>query len=63
MRVPCWTVRWWARQGEFSCDERKRVAAFTDEKEAVEFKKSLDAAFELIGVTWHNEVTVTEEKA
>ena len=61
MKVPCWTVRWWARTGEFSCDERREIAIFTEEKEAEDLKEQLEAAFRLIRQTHHTRVDLTQE--
>lgn len=49
-----WEVRWWSREGDYDEDNPRYVTAnpelecFVSEKEAMEFKTSLENAFKLL---------------
>lgn len=49
--VQLWEVRWWSRHGWSGPDYVKatpQLECFTSEKEAIDFKESLENAFQLL---------------
>lgn len=46
--VDTWIVRWTSRFGEYASDTRPEVEVFVNKHDAEAFKKSLEAAFELL---------------
>ena len=54
--VTVWVVTWYSRNGDFSSDINKEYEAFTEEKDALDFKKSLIDAHNLLKNT--NEIYI-----
>lgn len=49
----CWQVRWVSRSGEYISDVKPEIASFPLEKDARDFKESLEAAFRLLKHSGH----------
>jgi len=54
-------VSWTKRNGEYSTDTKKCYQAFTNQDEAIKFKKSLEDAHRLIGNTSGTKVTIEKQ--
>ena len=59
--VDCWEVRWHGRYGQYHSDISPQVMLFTSKAEAIDFKRALTDAFELIKHTSGAHVSITKQ--
>ncbi len=56
--MTCYAVNWWSRDGKYCSDLRMECEAIVGKDEADEFAEELRAAFALLNITDHSNVTV-----
>lgn len=57
-----WEVRWYSRHGAYSGDIKPEVKIFPNEEHAQDFKKALEAAFNLIKHTSQSTVRLIKQE-
>lgn len=56
-----WMVSWYARMGSYYADRTRVAKAFLSEQDAINFKKSLEAAHNLLQNKENIEITIVKQ--